>query len=438
MDTTAKADAKKGKHKRSHKRWYTLDNAAKIYPAVQNAKWSSVFRISATLKAEIDPALLQEALETTIVRFPNFGLRLRAGLFWYYLEENDKRPLVQPDVANPCVRMSNTENGYYMFRVRFYNCRIALEIFHAVCDGTGAMYFLKTLTAEYLKLKEHIVIPSGNGVFDCTEKPSAEEMEDAFKRFATFKALKDRVEIRAYHRKGTVEPPFVLHIIAGIIPVDKLKEKAKELGATITEYLTAAMIYALGECQKRDSGRRIRPIKISVPVNMRQFYPSKTLRNFSMWITPGIEPKYGEYTFEEIVSEVHHFIKMNLKEKYLNAMMCKNLVSEKNPFLRGTPLFLKKIALIIAYDLYGESRFSGTLSNVGAVTVPKVMEPYIERFDFILGRSKNNSTDVAAGSFGGNLYLNFSSSLQEHDYEREFFTLLVKQGIPVKIESNGR
>ncbi len=434
---TAGAKATK-KRKRTHKRWYTLDNAAKIYPAVQNAKWSSVFRVSVTLKEEIDPEILQEALEATIGRFTNFGLRLRAGMFWYYLEENDKRPLVQPDVANPCVRMSNSENANFMFRVRFYNCRIALEVFHVVCDGTGALIFLKTLTAQYLMRKEKISITPGDGVLDCTEKPHEEEMEDAFKRFATFKALKGRVEIRAYHRKGTVEPPHVLHILTGVIPVDKLREKSREMGVTLTEFLTAAMIYALNECQKNAPGGRSRPVKISVPVNLRQFYPSKTLRNFSLWVTPGIEPKYGTYTFEEIVSEVHHFIKMNLKEKYLNAMLCKNLASEMNPMLRATPLFLKKIALIIAYDLYGESRFSGTFSNMGVVRVPAEMEPHIERFDFILGRSKNASTDAAGVSFGGNLYLNFSSALHEHDYEREFFTLLIRQGIPVKIESNGR
>ena len=438
MENGIEASRQNSKQKKRLKRWYTLDNAAKIYPAVQNARWSSVYRISVTLKEEVDPVTLQEALEVTLNRFRNFGLRLRAGMFWYYLEENDKRPRVQPDVRNPCVRMSKSENGNYMFRVRFYKRRIALEVFHVVCDGTGAMYFLKTLTAEYLKRKEKIIIPPGDGVFNCNQRPQKGEMEDAFKRYATFKALKTRVETPAYHRKGTVEPPQVMNIITGIIPVSALREKSKTYGVTLTEYLTAAMIYALNECQKREPRGRERAVKISVPANLRQFYPSRTLRNFSLWVSPGIEPKYGEYSFEEIIDEVHHFIKMNLKEKYLNAMMCKNLVSEMNPFLRATPLFLKKIALIIAYNLYGESRFSGTFSNMGLVSVPKEMEPHIERFDFILGRSKNHATDAAGVSFKGNLYLNFSSALAEHDYEREFFTLLVKQGIPVKVESNRR
>ena len=73
-------------------RWVRLDNAAKIYPASRNSEWSSIYRISVTLKEDIDVPLLKSALEVTIKRFPTIAARLRRGLFWYYLQQIPSAP----------------------------------------------------------------------------------------------------------------------------------------------------------------------------------------------------------------------------------------------------------------------------------------------------------------------------------------------------------
>lgn len=65
-------------HKR---RWMRLDNAAKLYPAVRTKNWCNVFRISITLNEQIDPEILQAALNVTIKRFPSIAMRLCQGFF---------------------------------------------------------------------------------------------------------------------------------------------------------------------------------------------------------------------------------------------------------------------------------------------------------------------------------------------------------------------
>ena len=67
--------------------WMPLDNAALIFPAIRRKNWSNVFRQSITLTEKIDPVLLQQAVDELMPRFPSFYLRLRRGVFWYYLEE---------------------------------------------------------------------------------------------------------------------------------------------------------------------------------------------------------------------------------------------------------------------------------------------------------------------------------------------------------------
>ena len=190
------------------------------------------------------------------------------------------------------------------------------------------------------------------------------------------------------------------------------------------------------QCQNESRVRIEKPVKISVPINLRKIYPSKTLRNFALYINPGIEPRYGEFTLSEIVEDVHHFMKMNNKEKYLNAILCKNLSDEMDLFKRITPLFIKNIVMRAAFNMYGENLVSSTFSNLGMVKVPAEMERYIDRFDFVFGRFKRGMPSVAAASFGDKLCISWSSGIVEKDVERKFFTSLVKTGIHVKIESN--
>lgn len=418
------------------KNWYRLDNAAKIYPAVRTKKWSGNFRVSVTLKDKIDVDILKKALEDTSKRLVSLRLELHKGFFWYYFEDSTEGVAVTDDVRNPCARFGKKHDKEKPCRVRVYENRIALEVFHALADGTGAMNILKTITARYIFLRYNKKIPAEYGVLDFDEKPNKEEMEDAFKRYARFKTVKSRKELRGYHFKGTKLKPYDINIVTGVMSASKVHSIAKSYGATVTEFITALMIYSFMQCQSKSKTHVERPVKISVPINLRKIYPSKTLRNFALYINPGIEPRYGEFSLEEIIDDVHHFMKMNNKEKYLNAIICKNLADEMNPFTRIVPLFIKNIVMRIAFNMYGENLVSSTFSNLGIVRVPDEMSEYIERFEFVFGRFKRGMPSAAAASFKDTLCIGWSSGFAEKDVERIFFTELVKMGVHVKIESN--
>ena len=64
------------------KRWYRLDNAALIFPAVMRKNWNNVFRVSVTLKERVDPDILSRAAADLLPRFPTVYVRLRTGCFW--------------------------------------------------------------------------------------------------------------------------------------------------------------------------------------------------------------------------------------------------------------------------------------------------------------------------------------------------------------------
>ena len=419
--------------------WMKLDNAALIYPAVMNRNWTALFRLSAELTEDIDPEVLSNAVGITILRFPHLKVRLRHGMFWFYLERVSGAPRVQEDVGNPCVRMRIKENDWFALRVRYFQKRIAVEFFHVLADGTGGLIFLQTLVAEYLRLKYGANIPRGKTVLDCTKPPLPGESEDGFAAHAGY-FTKSRAEEKAYRIHGTEETDGFVHITTGIIDVSEVMAAAKAKKVTLTEYLTAVLILSVDSIQRADEPRisRYRTIKVCVPINLRRFFPSDTLRNFSSYTNPGIDPRLGVYTFDEVLSMVHHFMAMEVTPKELNSKFTTNVKSEKNLALRVLPLFIKNVAMKIIFRRVGDRLSSTTLTNLGVVDLPEEMQKHVARMDFILGPLAANRVCAAALTYRNTLYLNFTRTIQEPNLEREFFSRLVKLGIHVKIESNQR
>ena len=417
------------------RRWFRLDNAAKIYPVIMNSRHPTVFRVGIVLRETVDPDLLQQAAEQTLRRFPAFKVRLRAGVFWYYLEENTAPFPVVPESPYPCIRFGQHGDNRYRLRVMYYGRRIAVEVFHSLADGSGGMIFLKTLVAQYLRLRGE-TIGYTDTIFRVDDLPADEELEDAYPRHANFRVIRRPSETLAYHLTGAPLPDDEASIITGFVPLDRLLAKSKEHGVTLTEFVAAMIIAEIQKIQQAGLFHRKRPIRVSIPVNMRRYFPSATVRNFSLFANPGIEPAFGEYTFEEIVSQVHHFMRFNMTAKNLNALMCANVRPERSALLRVTPLPLKTMAMRIAYHRSGESRYTSVLSNLGQVTLPEEMARHLDHFDFVLGPSRDNPVVCAMLSYGDHVVLTFTGTIRDTALQRGFFRTLVAWGIPVDIESN--
>jgi NRPS condensation-like uncharacterized protein len=196
------------------------------------------------------------------------------------------------------------------------------------------------------------------------------------------------------------------------------------------------LLYALLQKQKSEHPRHLMPVRIAMPVNLRRFFPSKTLRNFITMVYPGIDPRLGDYTFEEIIRQVHHYMRYYINEKFLRGDITTNANTQRNPFIRVVPLFIKDFVVRQFYTRVQDKYSSAGLTNMGKMQVPESMKPFIDRFDIYMGQPFSSRTNCAIISFEDTLTVNFASSIVESDVERYFFRKLVKDGIHVTIESN--
>ncbi|MBQ7338116.1 MAG: alpha/beta hydrolase [Clostridia bacterium] len=423
---------------RPHKlRWMRLDNAAKLYPAARNRNWSNVFRLSATMSEPVNCEILQSALDVTARRFPSMAVRLCTGAFWYYLEEVSAAPSVGMDYCYPLRRMGKRETRRCAVRVHVYGCRIAVEIFHSVTDGTGGLIFLKSLLAEYIEQRYGVNVPATQGVLDRRQPPREEELEDSFLKYSGDVSIR-RDDTDAFAVTGKKEERGVTHVVCLRAQVSEVKALAKQYGVSVTVLCCAIMMQALMRVQEKQIEiiRRRKPVRVLVPVNLRNLFESHTLRNFALYAIPEVNPRMGEYTFEEICRAVTYHMGMELTAKRMAAHFTTNVNDEKHLIIKVMPLFIKNIVMKMVFNAVGERTSCLTMSNLGAVQLPEEMKAYVRRFDFILSAPSSRPYNCGIISYEDNLYINFIRNTREPVLEAAFHEVARELGLHLRAESN--
>lgn len=418
-------------------RWVKLDNAAKIYPAARRKNWSNLFRQSVTLHEDVDTAVLQSALDVTVKRFPSIAARLRRGMFWYYLQQVAETPRISPEYSYPLVFMDQREMQKCALRVIAHGNRIAVEFFHSLTDGVGALTFLKTLTAEYLEQKYGISIPPEDGILDRRQEPSEEELEDSFLKYAG-KVPASRRDTNAWKMTGEPMPGGRLNLTCFRLPVQEILRIAHEHHVSVTVFLSAVMMQALANLQQEKvrSFHKRKGIKVLIPINLRQLFPSKTLRNFAMYVIPEIDPRLGDYTLAETCKVIQAKLDAEATAKHMSCVIATNVNDERNPLVRLIPLPIKNMVMKAIFDTVGEKKSCLSMSNLGLVQVPEAMRPFVRRFDFILGVQAAAPYNCGVVSYGDTVYVNFIRNIRDAELERHFHAILRDMGIPVTVESN--
>jgi NRPS condensation-like uncharacterized protein len=380
---------------------------------------------------------MQSALDVTARRFPSISVRLKRGLFWYYLEEMPSAPEIAEEKSHPISRMDRKQIKSGALRVIVYKNRLAVEFFHALTDGTGGMIFLKSLSAEYILQKYGKRIPCESGVLDRLSPPTESELEDSFLKNARGMS-KSRAESEAYKLPGKLESRDFLWNTTMITDSSEALEKAKEHGVTLTAFMCSALMLAICNVQEAHvkNENKYKPVKILLPVNLRKIFKSESLRNFALYVIPEINPRIGKWTFDEICQSVHHQMKLTITEKEMRRMLTTNVNSERSVLLKIVPLFIKNIAMKTVFNLIGERTCCLTLSNLGDTQLPCEMREYISRMDFILGAPASSPSNCGMLSYNGTLYINFTRKTRDPDLERAFFEVLRDLGLKITVESN--
>ena len=411
--------------------WRKLDDQAKVFTLASNKKYSSIYRLSVLLKENIDKELLQKATELAISKYRAYKVKLKTGLFWYYFEENELLPVVSEEVDYPFKKINDKANNEYLFKVTYFHKKINLEVFHALTDGNGAILFLNEIVYRYLEMKYPNEIPEHKKEF----RRMSEDTEDAYKKSYVKKRVKTKKIKKAYMLQGEELDKGEYGITHNIINLKELKEYARSVGCSLSEYLVALIAYSIYETNYRIYNGK-RPINISVPINLKKYIKTETISNFFSYMQVSVALKEKKvYTFDDVLILVKkEFEKKLILDKILSTIT-KDAGSTNNIFVRIVPLVLKKLAFRIG-SMQVKRKFTTSFSNVGIVSVEDEYKPYVDGYFVILSPDWAEKIKCGIVSYENDIVVTFSTILKDNLVENKFKELLKERNISVRIEGN--
>ena len=416
---------------RKHLDWRKIDSSGKIFPISTGKKYSTVFRLSAILNKNIGKRNLEKAVNIALDKYKSFKVRMKLGFFWYYFEYNNKKPIIRKERTYPCKYIDPRTNNNYLFKVTYFKNKINLDIFHSLADGNSASLFFKEIIYTYLEL----TYPKDfQDKIRETIKNEEYTIEDSYVTNYDKKAKSNNSSQKAYIIKGKKIKLGAISAIHQIIDFKQLQQVCKKLDVTVTQYLSAVLIYSI-YTENYLNNKDTKPIKLCIPVDLRRFYQSKTLSNFFTYIT--LEAYMENLkTFEDILKFVKEDFKKRLTVEELNKTMSGNAKILLNPITRAIPLFLKKIIVRISYTQIRKYT-TMTYSNIGRVGIIGKYQKYLDYFAMLIAPEPVEKIKCSSCTLGDNLVFTFTSILNDNKIEKAFYQFLVKQGIDVKVESNG-
>ena len=210
---------------------------------------------------------------------------------------------------------------------------------------------------------------------------------------------------------------------------NKLKEVANKYEVKLTPYLLTALTFACKAAMDELKG----DISITLPVNMRNCFPSKTLRNFSLF-TSIRTPIEEMYDFKDICQRTAK----NLKEQTNKDIMLEMAGSTANIMnkIRYIPLPLKIFGLKTLYSFLGDNIFTISFSNLGVCELPSDMAKEIVGMDFVLGTTVKNRAQTSCITVNGVTCLTIAKYTKDPSFEEKLYDILSNDGLDITVEGS--
>lgn len=422
--------------------WYRLDNSGALYPMLQTLTFQSLFRVGVTLTEPVRPEVLTEAVKDALSRYPGFRVTLRTGFFRYFFDYNPDLPVVSPDTGALFRKIDFRKNNRYLFRLTYFDKRISMDFWHCLTDGSGAMEFLKTVVFAYLT-RIHGALPEDGTVRLPYDKPKEEEYEDAFLRyfrsFKLFDGIGKMTEGKVYAIRGKTFKRQGYGLIEGRLKTSELIRLAHENDASMTELLVALIMLSITKVYGTELlNAKNNDLVAMVPVNLRNIFPSDTLRNFVMMAKTRLTPNETPNTLKDFVAVIKSEMRAQRdKEVLLDKISFTSLI-DKLWILKILPQAVKTFFTKFGKSFSFNPQQTFIMSNLGRVKMPEGCEKYIRDFHFYVNCNSKSPENVAAVSYGETTVVSFTRFLKSTEIDRAFFTTLSELGLHVEVTGNYR
>ena len=384
-----------------------------LYSSTNAAPHAMRFEI--TLRDEIDPKKLQEAVNITRSRYPYFDVSLQRVEREYYFVSNDRPLLVMPYEKK--APLGSKANHFHQIALDHREKTIGFDIAHYLTDGAGAYEWMKTLLYYYLSGKTGRKLDA-RGIRLAGEDIPEEELSPVPSDIP-FSSPKRNQMPEALTISGSEYKPVRYHFVLEEEPFIAL---VKSLGATPNTFFAVALTRMLRKANPEDK----RLVRIAVCVNERRAL--------------GLQLAHQSLVGGAVLPFEESLESLPLRERFarVKAMFKEQTSSER--ILDSFSALRALIDLIAAKETdaercafsqyirkYANNSVSSTVSYVGKANFGE-MEEYVEDFATIALPTTGILTELSA--IGGKIYVDLIMTEADERYPEELLRILDEFALP--------
>jgi len=285
--------------------------------------------------------------------------------------------------------------------------------------------------AHYFRRRRRYRVPASESAFSRAATPAVLTVEDNARSSAgapSETSRSRRPSPKQVHKvRGTRTPDNRTRAVELTMPTKDVLALARAEGVALTMYLTALFFESI----RRSGGdlTKSRTLAASVPVNLRQFFPSTSPRNF--FATVRVEHTYGQGADDlgSICRQLESQFRPKATPEALAKKLRRFIRFERMPVLRIVPRPLKDVILKLVNS--GSNRgLSIAVSNLGRASLPELADSHVGRMLFHVSAAR---PQLCAVSHAGLLTLSFTSPFIETGHIREFARQLSSSGVDVSV-----
>ncbi|MBQ7638807.1 MAG: hypothetical protein IJS90_07900 [Clostridia bacterium] len=408
-------------------RWMKTDTASIMFSSLTSKKWGRTFRFTACLDEDVDPAVLEKAANDVVPCYPGFCSSLHRGFFWTYQTVSELPPEITPEGKRPLQPITSMYGDLPNFRLVYSGNEVSLESSHCQGDGKGIMRVFEEILMRYTVLLRGVNTPYSPFL------PAQITASNAFDDYYDKNGKKDQPALpKAFHFPETFEKNYLRLNFAETWEGDIIA-MAHKRNMTVTEFMCAVLI--LGVIKSADSPIN-EPVTIAVPVNLRRFFKSESLRNFTIqsYVTFYPDGK-RDYTLDDICEATRGELKRSLTPDVLSRSVNKYGALKTNPVLRIVPYAIKRPVLV---KIQRKSHASVTtiFTNLGERQPPDGLTAHLRKLRFVNGDTSRYGLAATCSciSFNGILSLCFSQTNRDSRWFDECVAILRENGAEVNTD----
>ena len=378
---------------------------------------------------------LLQAMELTRKRYPQLSLAL-----------SKTKTSVSETYTDEPFRLNGLDEGFLHFgqdtnghMITFYveNDVLLIDFFHAIADDVGMDRFIQTLLHTYLKLAGYPVDDGSGSIVTCDTSYDPAEGEDAGARLLICDSharpsVQPRRAFKVRGRRRTLNEPDFAYTLR--LDLREFKEFSRRHDATPTAVVSTMFSRILFRHYSVDLMESAPPITAEIAVNMRNHFPTQSVRNF-------VGNAYLTYNRVSDRSEIDEVLTKQTASLRAQNTPAAQAACYRHAFHMADRWFRESSLPVYAKNWMHKhiavKAMSGGMtygiSNIGKVQLPDCLQAHVAEY-YTMVPSGLHSYLISMRSQGNDLILCITSKLLDSgDVVAQFAEMVRRNGIGARV-----